>query len=126
MNIAVPADLAAIPERLTALLQGLPDPDIDAEVAEAMDDWGLFAELDGEAKQTALHFYRIEMLAKELAGIADALTSEADGTAARQAAKEAARDAKRAAGMSEQAICDEELAAIRARLRRNCFTPCPA
>lgn len=35
MHTAMPARLAAMPGRLSALLQGLPDPDIDAEMNEA-------------------------------------------------------------------------------------------
>lgn len=65
MHTTMPARLAAMPGRLSALLQGLPDPNIDAEMSEAVGS-GLYAELDGEAKQTALHFYRIEMLGEEL------------------------------------------------------------
>ena len=97
MNIATPAALAAMPARLSAILHGLPDPDIDAEVAEAMLDTGLYDDLTGTAKRTALHYYRVEMLAEELASIADRLKSEADGTAEARRRREAMSPEQRTA-----------------------------
>lgn len=96
MTIAVPAALAGMPARLSALLQGLPDTYIDAEIAEAVEE-GLYDDLAPEAMATALRFYRIEMLAEELASMADALKSEADGTAAERRRVEAMSDEERAA-----------------------------
>lgn len=84
MHIEVPADLAAIPARLSALLQGLPDTETDALLAEIVEDTGLFDDLDDEAKRTARHYHRIVMLADELGDYAAALRDEADGSAAEQ------------------------------------------
>lgn len=81
MNIATHAALVAMPSRLSAILHGLPDPDIDAEVAEAIRETGLYDDLTGTAKRTALYYYRVEMLAEELASMADNLKNEVDGTA---------------------------------------------
>ncbi|AZI36528.1 hypothetical protein NT2_05_00900 [Caenibius tardaugens NBRC 16725] len=84
MHIDVPADLAAIPARLSALLQGLPDPETDALLAEIIEGTGLFDDLDDEARRTALHYHRVVMLADDLGDYAAALVDEADGSAAKR------------------------------------------
>ena len=74
----IPAALAAMPDRLTALLFNEADAEIDAELAEAEDETGLFDDLSGTKLAERRYFHRLRMLAETLHELLD----EADGTTA--------------------------------------------
>lgn len=83
MPLDIPAALAAMPDRLTALLFNEEDTMIDAEMQEAIDSTGLFAGLTGAELAKQSYYYRIGMLADEI----HRLVAIADGSKAEREAR---------------------------------------
>lgn len=73
----VSSQLAELPARFTAVMLEEPDAGVDAVLAEAEADTGLFSDLAGAALAKARWLERIRILANEALD----LVSEADGSA---------------------------------------------
>lgn len=58
----IPAELAALPDRFSALIHGREDAVTDEALAEAEAELGLFSDLAGSDLAKARYFYRLELL----------------------------------------------------------------
>lgn len=66
-----PAAIAAMPERLTAILHNYGDPAIDEQLRDAEEQEGLFRGLAGVALTKARYLFRISALAEEMLSLVD-------------------------------------------------------